>query len=258
MGRRGRVNGGRIEAWRAALAHLKEHRGLVAQAAGAFIAAIVVINLPFVPGTSYARGFTSGALGVAFLWLLSWFAWVSSGLAFRIQGTFAEDGITEALRKSPHVYDVVTSLKFGSSDVDQIVISQAGMTAVETKWRSTTPSEPQLLADADRAARAARSVRNTMARAETTGMPPELITSALVLCGPGRRGVENRRIETPLGSVDLVNADDLDRWLARRGSGVVGPDFAARLGSELHELARARDRVAVTAGPILRWLGRVR
>src|SRR5687768_11522134 len=112
MRRRGRVNGGRIEAWRAALAHLKEHRVVVAQTTGVVLAATVLINLPFVPGTPYMRGVMSGGLGVAFLWLMSWFAWVSSGLAFRIQGTFAEDGVTEALRNSPNVYDVVTSMKF--------------------------------------------------------------------------------------------------------------------------------------------------
>ncbi len=86
----------------------------------------VVINLPFVPGNTYIRGLTTGMLLVAFLWIMSWFTWVTSGLAFRIQGTFAQEAVTEQLRDSEHVYDVVASLKFGGHDVDQVMITRVG------------------------------------------------------------------------------------------------------------------------------------
>ncbi len=133
MGPRGRADGGRLEAWKAAFEHLKENRGLVAQCAGVVLGSAVVINLPFVPGHTYVRGLATGMLVVALLWIMSWFAWVTSGLAFRIQGTFAQESVTAQMRGDKNVFAVVASLKFGGRDVDQVVITRAGVTAVETK-----------------------------------------------------------------------------------------------------------------------------
>ena len=162
------------------------------------------------------------------------------------------------MRKSPNVFDVVASLKFGREDVDHVVVAPCGVIAVETKWRSRTPSAKELSVQADAAARKARSLRNTLAEAQTTGLPPDLVTAALVICGPGSKGVQSRRVEAGLGPVDVITAGDLDRWLEKRGRGIVGPDFAQALASELHQLARDRDKAAVTAGPVVRWLARQR
>jgi hypothetical protein len=230
----------------------------LAQVAGVLAGAVVLINLPVVPGTDYMRGGATAVLVTGFLWLTSWVAWVSSGLAFRIQGTFAEETVTETMRRSSHVFDVVASLKFGREDVDQVLISPAGVVAVETKWRARPPSEDQLISDADQASRAARSLRNTLASVRTSGLPPDLVTAALVVCGPGRKGVSSRRIQTGLGPVDVITLADLHSWLERRGHGVVGPDFAEILAAELHGIARGRDRAAVSAGPLIRWLARER
>ncbi len=258
MRQRRRVNGGRLEAWKAALSYLTDDRWLLAQLVAVLLGGIVLINLPFVPGSAYARGGATAMLITGFFWIISWVAWVPSGLAFRIQGTFAEEAVTDLLRKSPNVFDVVASLKFGREDVDQVVVSPSGVIAVETKWRSRTPSPTQVLADADEAARKARSLRNTLAEGQTTGLPPDLVTAALVICGPGSKGVKSSRVEAGLGPVDVINVGDLDRWLAKRGRGTVGPDFAQTLAAELHQLARDRDQAAVTAGPVVRWLARER
>jgi hypothetical protein len=214
--------------------------------------------MPFVPGNTYLRGLMTGMLLVAFLWIMSWFAWVTSGLAFRIQGTFAQAGVTAQMRGNKNVFDVVASLKFGGRDVDQVMITCAGITAVETKWHSRCPSNQALQAAADQAAVSARSIRNTLPSLKTAGMPSESVTAALVLCGPGGRAVSSSIVTTGLGPVDLVNVRDLDKWLARRTRGPVGPDFAEQLAGELHLLAQTRDEAAVNAGPLLRWLARVR
>jgi hypothetical protein len=258
MGRRKRVDGGRLQAWKAAHQHLQENRGLVLQCAGVILGSAVVINLPFVPGNTYVRGLATGMLLVAFMWTLSWFTWVTSGLAFRIQGTFAQEAVTAQLHGSEHVYDVVASLKFGGYDVDQVMITRVGITAVETKWHSHQPSDQTLEAAADQAAKGARSIRNTLPSLKTAGMPSESVTAALVLCGPGGRTVPSGVITTGLGPVDVVTIADLDKWLARRSRGLVGPDFAEQLSGELHLLAQTRDEAGADAGPILRWLSRVR
>jgi hypothetical protein len=258
MQRRGRIDGGRLEAWKAALAHLQCNRGLVAQCGLVILGATVVINMPFVPAGAYQRGLTTGLLVTGFLWILAWFAWVTSGLAFRIQGTLAQDAVTAQLRKGQHVFDVVASFKFDKRDVDQVIITPAGVTAVETKWHSTHPSDDTLLGAADQVARNARSMRHQLPSLATTGLPAELVTAALVVCGPGSHKVKSTVVTTGLGPVDLVTVADLDRWLAKRGRGLVGPDFARTLASELHELAVSRDKASVNAGPVLRWLSRVK
>lgn len=258
MRHRGRVNGGRVEAWKAALDHLKINRGPVARLAGVLLGSAVVINLPFVPGTAFMRGLATGTLLVTFCWTASWFAWVTSGLAFRIQGTFADDAVTAQFRDSKAVFGVVASLKFGRTDVDQVVITRAGITAVETKWHAHPPSARTLEAAVDQAAAGARSIRNTLPSLKTTGLPPELVTAALVVCGPGGRAVSSRRVTRGLGPVDIVRAADLDKWLTRQDRGFVGLDFAQQITAELHQLAKSRDKAAVSAGPLLRWLARPR
>jgi len=77
-----------------------------------------------------------------------------------------------------------------------------------------------------------------------------------VICGPGSREVKSTVVTTDIGTVDLVTSADLDRWLARHDRGLVGPDFAQTLASELHDLAKFRDKTSVNAGPVLRWLSR--
>jgi hypothetical protein len=257
MRRHQRLDGGRLEAWKAALDHLRENRALVAQVAGVVLGSAVVINLPFVPGNTYIRGLTTGILFVTFLWIMSWFTWVTIGLAFRIQGTFAQEAVSEQLRDSEHVYDVVASLQFGARDVDQVMITRLGITAVETKWHSRRPSEQTLRAAADQAAAGARSIRNTLPSLKTAGMPVESVTAALVLCGPGSRAISSSVMTTGLGPVEVVTARDLDKWLRRGTSGPVGRDFAEQLAREFHLLAQTRDEAAVKAGPLLRWLSRL-
>jgi len=257
--RRGRIDGGRLEAWKAALTHLKRNRGLVVKCGLVILGAAAVINMPFVPaGGAYQRGLTTGALVTGFLWILSWFAWVTSGLAFRIQETFAQDAVTAQLRSGQSVFEVVASFKFDKRDVDQVIITPAGVTAVETKWHSARPSKDTLLAAADQVARNARSVRHQLPSLATTGLPAELVTAALVICGPGSREVKSAVVTTGQGPVDLVTAADLDRWLAKRDRGLVGPDFARTLAGELHDLAKSRDKASVNAGPLLRWLSRIK
>lgn len=257
MQRRGRIDGGRLEAWKAALAHLKRNRWLVVQCGLVLLGAAALINMPFVPASGpYQRGLTTGALVVGFLWILSWFAWVTSGLAFRIQGTFAQDAVTAQLRKGQHVFDVVASFKFDKRDVDQVIITPAGVTAVETKWHATPPSKATLLGAANQVAMNARSMRHQLPSLATRGLPAELVTAALVVCGPGSLEVRSTVLSTGMGTVDLVTAADLDRWLAKRDRGRVGPDFARTLAGESHDLAKARDKASVKAGPVLRWLAR--
>jgi hypothetical protein len=53
MRRHQRVDGGRLEPWKAALDHLGENRALVAQVAAVVLDSAVVINVPFAPGNTH-------------------------------------------------------------------------------------------------------------------------------------------------------------------------------------------------------------
>ena len=257
--RRGQVvSGGRIEAWRAALAFAKEHRGFLAQSVAFLLGAILFFNLPWWSLPNYVRGLLTGALVVGWLWLMSWSLWVTKGLAFRIQGAFAEDVVTDELRTSRHTFGVVRSLKFDRHDVDQVVITRAGIVAVETKWHAARLSPDSLMLEATLAARNARTLRHNLTTLTTRGVPSQAVTAALVLCGPGRKGMKPvTTISTDYGPVEVVSGGEIESWLATKSSGPFGPDFAEKLAHELQELARSRDAQAVSAGPVLRWLARI-
>ena len=66
MRSRRRVNGGRVEACESRPVLYDDDRWLLAQVAAVFLAGIVLINLPIVPGTAYARGGATAMLITAF------------------------------------------------------------------------------------------------------------------------------------------------------------------------------------------------
>ena len=126
--------------WTAALASLRQRKRLLAEAAGICALALPVINAPWTPGTPWMRGFSTAAVVVGVLGIVTWCAWVPTGLAFRLQGAQAEDWTAELLSRHPDVLRVVPSLKFGTEDIDHVAITATRILAVETKWSSREPT----------------------------------------------------------------------------------------------------------------------
>jgi hypothetical protein len=251
--KQGRVSASRLIVWREALNELRKQAAAVVAAASAIGVAVAIINL--YPGTPrWQSGFVSGflvAFLVAFAW---WVAFVPSGLALRSMGSLAEQWTSELLRKSAGVRAVVPSLKFDGRDIDHVVISGAGIVAVETKWKLNQPDSAELALFAEQAGGMCRTLRLSMRRKE---LPESLFSAAVVVWGAGARGLTRRVVETGLGPVTVMGGEDVDEWLDSLRAGPVGRDYAEELERELHVVATGRDRT-IKAGPVLRWLARAR
>jgi hypothetical protein len=245
---------GRALLWQEALAELKRARAeLIPTALG--VAAIVLGIAVFPRTPDLERGLLIGVLVTTFVALVAWRVWVSSGLAYRLNGTWAEDATGEVLRESPGVQAVVPNLSYNGYDVDHVAITGAGVIAVETKWHSVCTPD-RLDRDVQQAARIARSLRLELKR---SSIPQDLFSAALVVWGPGARDLQSQRRATPLGPVDVIPGRDAETWFAGRRAGPVGADFAADLAREVRELAEQRGaRQQPVDSLVVRWLARVK
>lgn len=249
-----RVNMGRALLWQEALAELRRIRAEVVPTA--LGVACLVAGLALFPGVpDVERGLLIGVVVTTFGAVLAWRVWVTSGLANRLNGTWAEQATGEVLRESPGVQAVVANLSYGTQDVDHVAITGAGVTAVETKWHSVC-SQDVLDRDVQQAARVARSLRLELRR---SSIPQDLFSAALVVWGPGARDLQAHRRETGTGPVDVIPGRAAAAWFAGRRAGPEGADFAADLAREIRELAELRgSRQRPVENRVVRWLARVR
>ncbi len=251
---RGRVHWGRLRVWEEALAEVKRARSLHLKALLAVTAAVVLVNVfPRVP--AYERGLITGALIVAYAWLVSWGTWVSTGLSTRLNGLWAEELTADMLDDTPGVHAVVPNLRYRDFDIDHVAICGAGVFAIETKWHGSL-SHHTIARDANQAAKAARTLRLNLSRTE---IPESLFRGALVIWGPAARELQIRELDTGFGSVTLIPGPRAATWLAQLAPGPVGPDYATELAQELTELAISRDNASPrSANRVTGWLARVR
>jgi hypothetical protein len=222
----------------------------------ALILVVPAVAINLLPGTpGWQKGFLTGVFAMFFVSCVWWLTWVPSGLAARSMGPLAEEWTNDALRGAPGVQAVIPSLKYEGRDVDHVVIASAGIVAVETKWRSAPPSPSDIQQAAEQAAAAGRTLRLNMHRKE---LADHLFRSAVIYWGPGARDVVPNVIQTSHGPVDVLPGRQASQWLAGLRSGPIGVDDAESLHAEFHQLAVARDRTALSAGPVLRWLARTK
>ena len=127
--------------------------------------AIVLVNLHWLY-RPWLSGFLTATILAGIIWAFAWLGWVSSGLAFRIQGALAEDWTAELFRSLPNVYKVIPSWKYDSADVDHIVLTPKLILVVETKWRSAAPSKVDMAYPAHQAERGAQRLRHELTNLE--------------------------------------------------------------------------------------------
>jgi hypothetical protein len=245
-----RVSGGRVEAWRATFTVGRTRRGEIFKMLLALAAPLAFINVVYFP--SYLSGLATGVLLTGAAWAITWQVWVSSGNGSRLNGLWAEDATNEALRDNDRVYATVPSLKFGQRDIDAVAITPSSVLAIETKWSG---GALDIERTCDRAARDARTLRLSL---QNRGLTEDLVRAVVVVWGPLGRQLNEHVVHCSLGDVTVVPGHELEAWLSRTPNGPIGPDYAAKIGDELHTTAKLRDGLNVDAGPLLRWLGRTR
>jgi len=253
------VSSSRVIAWTEAFRFLGRNRTVVIQGVAVLLLTTFVVNLPWLPGLPWLRGFTTGFMVTAVLSALTWMAWVPSGLAHRIQGAMAEDWTAELLAEQPDAMHVVPSLKFGSEDIDHVVVTSTRILAVETKWTASRPGA-SFVEDACRQAdRVGHHLRMQLTRSnQREPVGPLPVDVLVVVWGPNVPRDLHEEHCAAHGTVTVVGSDAVPDAVADRGQRLVGPDFAADLAARLTALAVQRDRRALPASRTVRWLARAR
>jgi hypothetical protein len=243
--------------WRAALDEIKGNARWLGALAAFVVLLVAFVNIGWWP--VYERGLLTGVLIVMFLWMVSWGVWVTSGLAHRLNGVWAEEVTNDELRKHRNSLGVLANFKFDGWDIDSVLVTRSAVYAVECKWRGSKRSDQdfhyELLRDAKRLQRNVVQFRVEMAGLE---VPESWIRGLLVVRGPAARGLENRLLTLPDGSqVRVVSREGLSTWLDAQSTGKIGPDFAANLISRL-TVGNAERESEIQVGPFMRWVARVR
>ena len=254
-----RVSSSRALAWREALAYLTRHKRAVVQSTSVTAVVVLLVNLPWTPGSPWLRGFVTALLIAALAWMVTWAMWVPSGLAPRIQGAIAEDWTADLLDRHPAVLGVVPSLKYGSGDVDHVVVTGSRILAVETKWSAHRPTAHDLRRAAEQADRVAHLLRLQLTRSthkEPVGHAP--VQAVVLFWGPQVDPTMREIVVAARGPVPVLGCEAAQLELADGHPTVIGPDFAEELTVRLTELARVRDRAALPVSGVVRWLARIR
>ena len=76
--------------------------------------------------------------------------------------------------------------------------------------------------------------------------------------GPGGGQIPPQTVNTSLGPVRVMSGDAAGPWLASLRTGPLGMDYAESLRREVDATAVQRDRDAIKAGRLLRWLAKAR
>lgn len=253
---RRRSSPGKVIVYREAMAFARERWKWFA---GGWLVALtgfgVIWALPYDP---FAKGVHVGILAMLALGWTLWLLWHVSGLLPRLEGTWAEEWTGDELDRHPNVLQRIPNLRFAEYDIDQVAVTRSGILAVESKMRGYL-TEHIVEADVVEAARRGRSLRHqlrTLPEAKQLGA--DSVTAVLVYWGRGGRDLEPQSHRSTLGDVTVVGNRHLEQWLAGRGTGLVGPDYAERVAAELEALAQQRDAKHRPDGVLLRHLTRTR
>lgn len=250
-----RVSGGKVIVWREAMREAKA-RWLDLVRLGAVLAVPVVVGWVLFP-SDVAKGLMTGVMAASWFWMSVWMVWVNGGLAPRLLGTWAEEQTNERLRRHPNVLAVLPSYKFDRFDIDAILVTRAAVYVVESKYKgarsSTSMLDREIKGDAERLQRNLEQFRAEM----PSGVPSTWLRGLIVVWGGASEAVGERKVELRDGvAVKALSADHLDMWLDGQ-HGKIGPDFALQFVRDL-EIQNSEREQAVEAGPVLRWLARVR
>ena len=248
-----RVSAGKVLLWRAALQELRDIRWELVRLLPIAVGFLVFAHLPWIP--VYERGLLTGAWLVGLAWVVSWVVWVVSGLGFRLNGVWAEQVTNDVCRTHPNALAYLPSYKFSNFDVDTLLATRSAIYAVETKWRSKGQSRHEVVRQARQLHRDVTLLQRELS---DQPIPREWIRGVLVVRGPGAKGLKCELLDLGGGArIRVVPGPELPQWLDGQATGMVGPDFATQLMKDLRDSNSFRER-EIDAGPVLRWIARVK
>lgn len=200
------------------------------------LVAVAVCAVPLILGSpGYTTGVVHALMLTSTVAIVSFAFLFAGGGALLLAGSYGESYSQEQIEKAVkkgRVWGAVHNIEIGPMDIDHLVITPAGVLALETKWRFRGATGQWLdgaLAQAEASARKARSVLRSKDVGHLTEVRP-----VLVVWGGGRRELpaSQRRC-----GVDVVRGDALVEWLRQFDRGPVAEDHAEALHQRLTSFA---------------------
>lgn len=153
---------------------------------------------------------------------------------YRLAGAWGEEFTRDELKKGVRrkdVWSVVNGVRVGDQDIDHLVITPAGIYALDSKWHFRYDVDYLRLdvAKAQRAASKARSILISLKQRRD-------VTPVVVVAGPGRKPLVDEPVR--LDDVQVIAIDSLAQWLHDRGTGRLSQDDAEQLTAGLTTFRR--------------------
>lgn len=203
----------------------------------------------------FLAGIVTGLLLATVLGMVALSFLLVSGTTFQLSGVLGESNTTDCLRAAKRrglIFEWVDSLEVASGDVDHLVITRAGILAIDSKWHSHGVTAQRLENDA-RAAQAAAQRARSILRSVNHRRP--VVSPLVVVWGGDQTKVAGHH---SLG-VEFVPGRDLKNWLKIKASegNAFNKAQAAAMADELRAFKRrvspsdfARPTTPTTASPI--------
>ncbi len=203
----------------------------------------------------YVAGLFTGVFASLMVAMVALGFLLLSGLTFQVSGVMGESNTANVLRiarRRKYVYGWIDNLEIDSGDVDHLVVTRAGVLAIDSKWHSHGLSEARLESDAIAALACAGRARNIL-RSVQHRHP--VVTPLVVVWGGNQADAHGQHHR----GVEFVSGQELKAWLkARIITGNAFNDSQARaLLGELEAFKRRvrpphRDPLTSARGPSTR------
>ncbi len=195
---------------------------------------LVVLPLPLPAGRVFLAGLVLGVNGMALLMSVT-----RRGDPL-VRGELAEQWSAAALGEAGR-WQVTSNVAFDSVDVDHVVVTPAGVLAVETKYRGAGYSvqvdqqrHRRQLTDAARGARLVTLLLRSKKLRDRAAVLP-----VLIVWGPGKPALQ-RGYHLDQGEVYVLDGDHPQLWAHLFSTPVLETGLRARLHAEIQQYAQAR------------------
>jgi hypothetical protein len=206
----------------------------------AFVACCAVSVIPvsmFLSG--YLLGLLHGAMTVAAVAAIGLLFLLYTGSSRELSGAYGEDNTRDVLRvakRRRHVWGWVDNIEVQGGDVDHLVVTPAGILAIDSKWHGTDLTDTVLRTDIAAATRAAR-VGNLILR--SVRIHDLQVQPLVVLWGRAKEDLDQQH--RVIGGVAVVGGLELRDWLARHSSGTLTKQRAEEVLTELRNFKARVD-----------------
>ncbi len=127
---------------------------------GLLVAGAAIFQALFASG--YLLGFIQGATVAATVSMIGLVFLMQSGAIYPLAGIFGENNTRDILkgaRRRNDIFDWLDNLEVVGGDVDHVVVTPAGVLALDSKWHLGPTGSAMLTRDTERAVAAARRAR---------------------------------------------------------------------------------------------------